>query len=276
MTLYIIGMGLGKADITTKAVIALKDCEEIYLENYTSILDYDVAKLPLLRDKKFVIADRDIVEKAPEPMLESALNNNVAFLVPGDPFSATTHADLMFRAREMGVDVKVIHGISILTAVGVTGLSLYKFGKVSSIVFPDEKWMPETPYNAIKDNKKTGLHTLLLLDIKVKEQSREDLKKGVKKYQESRFMTVSQGIDYLLEIEKHRKEDVFTKETMVVACARLGTESEKIVYGKIEEVKKVDIGGPLHCLIVPGDLHFMEEELLNHYKLEKDESETKH
>lgn len=44
--------------------------------------------------------------------------------------SATTHSDLLLRAKEKGVTVKVVHNASILTAVGACGLHLYRFGQV--------------------------------------------------------------------------------------------------------------------------------------------------
>lgn len=43
-----------------------------------------------------------------EQLLEDARAGDVALLVVGDPFGATTHADLVMRARELGVLVKVV------------------------------------------------------------------------------------------------------------------------------------------------------------------------
>ena len=36
-------------------------------------------------------------------MLEQSKTEDVAFLVVGDPFAATTHTDLILRAVEMGI-----------------------------------------------------------------------------------------------------------------------------------------------------------------------------
>ena len=44
---------------------------------------------------------------------------------------ATTHTDLELRARDLGIPVKIIHNASIMNAVGVCGLQLYRFGEVS-------------------------------------------------------------------------------------------------------------------------------------------------
>ena len=68
-------------------------------------------------------------------MLDDAVHADVAFLVVGDPFAATTHTDLQLRAREKGVAVRAIHNASIVNAVAVCGLQLYRFGQTVSIVF---------------------------------------------------------------------------------------------------------------------------------------------
>lgn len=62
-----------------------------------------------------------------------------------------------------------------MNAVGVSGLQLYSFGQTVSIVFWDDNWRPDSFYFKIKQNADLGFHTLCLLDIKVKEQSVENL-----------------------------------------------------------------------------------------------------
>jgi diphthine synthase len=62
-----------------------------------------------------------------------------------------------------------------MNAIGATGLQLYTFGQTVSIVFWEENWRPDSFYHKIKQNRDIGLHTLCLLDIKMKEQSVENL-----------------------------------------------------------------------------------------------------
>ena len=77
-----------------------------------------------------------------------------------------------------------------------------------------------------------------------------------------RYMTVNEAIDYLRRIESERNEGVFSDDRIVVGIAHAGSD-EPIVYGgKVCDVLEHDFGGPLHCMIVPGDLHFMEAEAL--------------
>ena len=75
-----------------------------------------------------------------EKVIEEAREENVAFLVIGDPFGATTHTDLYLRALKMGVKVDVVHNASIMNACGACGLQLYRFGETVSIVFFTETW----------------------------------------------------------------------------------------------------------------------------------------
>ena len=43
---------------------------------------------------------------------------------------ATTHADLLLRARERGIGTKVIHNASIMNAVGCCGLQVHVMSPV--------------------------------------------------------------------------------------------------------------------------------------------------
>lgn len=269
MTLYMIGLGLyDEKDITVKGLETVKKCDYVYLEHYTSVLGVAVEKLEKYYHKKIIVADRNLVEQNADEILDKAIKKDVAFLVVGDVFGATTHTDLIIRAKELKINLEIIHNASVMNAVGVTGLELYKFGKTTSITFPEENFKPTTAYDVILSNGTAGLHTLCLLDIKVKEESIEDLKKEVKNPLPPRFMTVNQGIQALLDMEKEKKLGVFTDDVLIVACARLGAPDQKIVYGTAKELLNIDFGAPLHCLIVTGNLHFIEEQALGYFQVQ--------
>jgi diphthine synthase len=89
--------------------------------------------------------------------------------------SATTHADLLLRADALSIPYTVIHNASVMNAVGAVGLALYNYGQTVSIPFFTETWRPDSWLDRVRENAKLGLHTLCLLDIKVKEQSEENL-----------------------------------------------------------------------------------------------------
>ncbi|MBT3406829.1 diphthine synthase [Candidatus Woesearchaeota archaeon] len=267
MTLHFIGLGLNdKKDISLKGLEAIKECNNVYLEYYTCILHSSKEELEELYGKPIILADRELVEKkAEETILKDAKESNTAFLVIGDPMAATTHVDLAQRAKKLGIDVNIIHNASVINAIGETGLELYKFGKTTSICFEQGDYLPETPYDVIKLNQQNGLHTLCLLDIKVKEESIEHMKEGKKVYEKPRFMSIAESIRTLIKIEDKRKENVFNDDTLCIGCARLGSKDKIIRAGKASEILKLDFGKEVHCLIVPGKLHFMEKEYLENF-----------
>ena len=189
------------------------------------------------------------MEKHSDEIIDNAKKRDVALLVIGDALSATTHIDLIMRAKEKKIKIKVIHNASILTAVGITGLQLYKFGKTTSLPFDGH--MSRTAYSVIEQNRSLGFHTLILLDIV---------------FDQERFMTVNQAIQLLLDREKEENKDVFTTETLCIGCARLGSDTFIVKKGTAKELSRFDFGAPVHCLIVPGKMHFMEEEALEQWE----------
>ena len=253
MTLYMIGLGLwDEKDISVKGLEAVRRCDKLFFEAYTSKLGVSVDKLEGFYGKRIIVADRSMVETQTNKILSPAKNSNVAFLVVGDVFSATTHVDLYLRAKKEGVDVIVINNASILNSIGVVGLELYKYGRTTSIPFHNKHVI--TPYDVVKQNKAQKLHTLLLLDIDAEHNS---------------YMTIREAIEYLLGIEDKRKESVFTRATRCVGVARLGSENPEIIYGTADELLQLDFGEPLHTLIIPSELHFIEEEALNQWRADK-------
>ena len=244
-----IGLGLNdEKDITVKGLEAVKKCNYLFLENYTSKLSIPLEKLEEFYEKKIFLANRELVEKRADEILNKALEKNIGFLVIGDVFSATTHVDLYLRAKEKKLEIKVVHNTSIINAISIVGLELYKYGRITSMPYFEDSFQPESPYDVIKMNKDNVLHTLILLDIK-----------------ENRNMTVNQALKQLLEIEEKRKEGVVKETAKVIGCARIGNDNQLIKYGAIKDLLKFDFGKPLHCLIIPGKLHFMEEEMLKLY-----------
>lgn len=251
MTLNIIGIGLAdQKDITVKGLEIVKSCDQIYLEGYTSLLQCSKEDLEKYYDKKIILANRDMSEQGMENIIEEAKSQEVAFLVIGDPFSATTHVEIYKQAKEQGVKVNIINNASVLNAVGITGLQLYKFGKTTSVPFTEDHPDLETPYLVLKDNLSLGLHTLMLLDLKP---------------EQDKFMTVNEAIKILEKIEKKRKEGLVSGDTFVVGCAKLGADNFLVKAGKLSEIREHDFGGAPHCLIIPGKMHFAEEEFLEQF-----------
>ncbi|KAH7425683.1 hypothetical protein KP509_11G066200 [Ceratopteris richardii] len=275
--LYFVGLGLGdEHDITLRGLQVVRACSAVYLEAYTSLLCFGIdssaiSTLEKLYGRPVTLADRETVEQNADKILEEAKSNDVAFLVVGDPFGATTHSDLLVRAWSMGVKVQVIHNASIMNAVGACGLQLYRFGEAISIPFFTETWRPDSFYDKIKSNRLLGLHTLCLLDIRVKEPTLESLCRGKKEYEPPKFMTVNTALEQLLEVEEIRKGSVYNSDTICVGLARIGNSTQKIVAGKMKDLLAVDFGPPLHSIVIPGSLHPVEEEMLAFFSIERTE-----
>lgn len=270
---YLVGLGLGDAkDITVTGLEVVKAAKRVYLEAYTSILTVGKDALEAYYGREVILADRDMVETESDMLLEDSEKEDVAFLVVGDPFGATTHTDLVLRARQKGIDYRVIHNASIMNAVGCCGLQLYNFGETVSIVLWTDTWKPDSFYDKICMNLERGMHTLCLLDIKVKEQSIENLMRGKKIYEPPRYMSVCQAADQLVEVVKSKREDgqqnlSLTEESLCVGLARVGSESQSICTSTLESMISVDLGGPLHSLVIPGHMHPLELDMLKQFAL---------
>ena len=216
MTLYIIGLGLfDQKDISIRGLEIVKKCEAVYLESYTSLLSCSVKDLEEFYGKKLVVADRNQSEQKMDEIITQAKDKEIAFLVIGDPVSATTHMEIVRSCKEQDVKVTVVHNASIFSAIGITGLQPYKFGKTTSIPFLERVPGLETPYHVIKANQSIGAHTLCLLDIMVDNVAAETGGK-VESYENTKFMTVAEGLLVLEDIESRLKEGAITSDTFVV------------------------------------------------------------
>ncbi|KAL6121119.1 diphthine Sase [Nucleospora cyclopteri] len=242
--LYIIGTGLNDyRDISLRSIEILKKCDKIYLEHYTCILNTDLEEIV---GQKVIIANRKLVEETDLIVLE-AKEKEVAFLVVGTPLFATTHIDILERAKSYGVSTKVIHNVSIASVKGCFGLYSYNFGRCVSICYFEENWKPLSFYDNILTNYKNGMHTLCLLDIKT---------------DENRFMSGNEAINQLLYAEKEKEQNLFTLKTKLFVVCRFATDEEAVFYGTAEELLKKDFGKPLHSLIIPGPLSIIEKEFI--------------
>ena len=237
--LYLIGLGLEFGDINLKTLDAIKKCKKLYLESYTST-GANIKELKKLLKKELIIAHRELIENKSLEILKEAKKENVAILVYGDPLIATTHINYPIEAKKLKIKVKIIHNVSVLNMISETGLMPYNLGKITSIPFNHDNI--NTPLEVIKNNLRLGLHSLVLLDLDPKN---------------NKFLTINQALIYL------NKNDI---KGDVVACASLGTSKQKIKYGKIENILKLKFNSFPQCLIIPGKLHFREEEALELWK----------
>ncbi|EHB02168.1 Diphthine synthase [Heterocephalus glaber] len=95
---------------------------------------------------------------------------------------------------------------------------------------------------------------------------------GRKIYEPPRYMSVNQAAQQLLEIVQNRREGgeepAVTEETLCVGLARVGAEDQKIAAGTLQQMCTVDLGGPLHSLIITGgSMHPLEMEMLSLFSI---------
>ncbi|ADM12631.1 diphthine synthase [Encephalitozoon intestinalis ATCC 50506] len=245
--LYLVGFGLHSyKDITLRGLEAAKSSTRVYLENYTSIHGEPLDEFEELIGKKVFLADREMMEQT-DKIVDESLEEDVTLLVVGSPLFATTHTDIIIRAKEKGIRVEVIHNASIINVLGCCGLYSYTFGKVVSIPYFAGKWRPTSFYDNIVKNYQNNLHTLCLLDIKADEH---------------RFMSVNEAIDQILEAATLTGSSLINEDTRIFAICRFGSPTEEVAYERIADLKLRSFGDPLHSLIIPAKLDRVEEELV--------------
>ncbi|MCQ2817669.1 MAG: diphthine synthase [archaeon] len=276
MVLNLIGLGLSsEKDISVRGLELIKESDYVYMEFYTSILTVDVETLSKFYGKEIILADREMIENDFDDIIMSkAKDHKVSVLVVGDPFSATTHMDLYLRCINAGIKVEVVNNASIMNSIGVTGMTLYRFGETVSIPYFTERWRPYSFYPKICVNYLADFHTLVLLDIKVKEISEENLIKGKKIYDPPRFMPVKVGLEQLLEAskncEKEEYRNLINENSLCYGVARIGAPDQIIACGTIKEIMNKDFGKPLHSIVICAkNLHSMEKEMFEYYSKKK-------
>lgn len=73
--------------------------------------------------------------------------------------------------------------------------------------------------------------------------------------------------DHLMILLPSDCSAVYSKETKCVGLARLGYKDQMIVAGRMKDLLDVDFGAPLHCLVIVGETHIVEEEMLEFYTI---------
>jgi diphthine synthase len=242
---YIIGVGLNPRQITLEAIDCIKNCTEMYIDNYTNIFsEGDLKELEKKLEKKIIPLNRTELEQE-----KRYLKDNSCLLVIGNPLSATTHFTLIEEANKRKINIKVIAGISIFNYRGITGLFEYKFGKTTSIVYPDGNYKPTSFYDCIIDNLKHNAHTLCLLDIKTDQK---------------RFMTLFEACQILEEIDKENCEKL--KDAVCVGLCGISGKDQEIITFDFKDYKKIESRALPQSLIICGALNDIERDGINEYR----------
>jgi diphthine synthase len=227
-----------------------RSCDMLFAEFYTSRMPgLKIDNLEwLVGQKVHVLSRQEVEEGAEETILTKAKTGRVGFLVPGDPLVATTHVDLRLRALRSGINSRIIHAASVISAcAGATGLQSYKFGPTTTIPVSYEGAFPMSVIQIIASNLASGLHSLLLLEIDV---------------EHNQFVSIPSALKLLWANSAHIPGALITDYTLVVGLARLEAPDMQVVAGRLADVMRVEFGEPPYLLIFPGKLHFVEAEAL--------------
>lgn len=230
--LFLISLGISdEKDMSLRALEVARNCDHLFFERYTSNIATNCEKLKNLIGKDVKELKREDIEDGCEKIIDLAKDKNVGILIPGDVFAATTHITLVIEARKMGIDVKIIHGSSIFTAISSTGLQLYKFGRATTL----PNFRAESIKEIVDENRKMGLHTLLLLDpeIKIRDAIHRICDEGIVKDNEK-----------IVVYSNYKGEEIILYDT-----------PKNLLNIETEEERQ-------YSIIIPGKIHFMEEEAL--------------
>ncbi len=247
--LYLVGMGLSYKYLTLEALEAIAKADRVFVDTYTGQVDLEGLEKVLA--KSFVKVSRRELEEGSGRVILDLLEEGkrVVLLVPGDPLVATTHVTLLLEAHARGFRFHVIPGVSIVpTALSMSGLMVYKMGKIATVVYPKDGIVYEYAYDVIKANDSLNLHTLLLLEY--------DGEKGI-------AMRASEAIEILKSIEEIKREGVVRDDRLVSVVASLGYPDFIVCVGELKRILmlKVEVV-PQTLVFASPRLHPIEVEMM--------------
>jgi diphthine synthase len=245
-----VGVGpRGPDGLTPAAIKEIVLAGTVFVDDFTAMFPQETFEFfqrtrrdPILR------VGRERLERATEVLETAASPGGAALLVPGDPMAATTHISLRVEAERRGIPTRLIFAPSIIhMAFSEIGLQHYKAGRTVTIPYPEKGYAPTSPIERIDANRAAGLHSLVLLDIRSAE---------------GRYMTANDGIKVMLQLSAKLPGSPLGPSTVVAAVARAGEPDCRKFAGSASRLSSIDFGPPMHCLIIPGKLHFEEREAL--------------
>jgi len=260
--LAFVGLGLyDERSITVEGREVVTAADRVFAELYTTRLaGATVTDLESFHGVEIAVRAREGIERDPEPVLSAAESGLAVLLVGGDPMVSTTHVDLRLRAAERGIDTRIVHGTSAATAAaGLTGLQNYRFGKATTLPFPDahgSDGVPDSVRETLRANRERGLHTLVYLDVKAADD---------------RYMTADHAADLLLSAWRTTPWDDGEIDArspgeegpLAVAVARAGSPDPTVVADDLATLSGCEFGDQPHVLVLPGELHHLEREALS-------------
>lgn len=249
--LLFVGLGLSDAMITLEALDVISRADSVFFDIYTSPLVEEL--LPRLERIRGIgkiekLTRRDMEERSGRVIIEKLLKGeNVAVLVYGDPFVATTHNALRAEAMRIGCKVTYVPGVSILQySASLTGLSSYRFGPSVTVVYPRWGILYTSSYRLINENLKRDLHTFVFLDID----------------EELGPMTPDVAAKLLIKSSEEFEDRLLEKDDIIIVLERMGRPEERVYCRTLIDASNESWHHPPYSLIVPARMHYIEKEVL--------------
>ena len=253
--IYIVGLGVDPERTTPIIAEKLKQtCELSYLDTYTTKISEKLQNW-LKSYLKAEPVGREVLEST-ETLVNLAKERNICIYVYGDPYIATTHQSIRLYAERYKVEVKTIYASSFVNAVlGETGLHIYKLGFVGSMLKGDIS-SRNYVYKEVGRALELGKHSLIITSG----------------YEGDANALLNE----LIEAEKNFKEETFSDDRFLLIVSKAGTAEQKVIGGCLRNLsaKKLNVEEPF-TLVVPGNLHFSEEEILQKLINEKPKANVK-
>ena len=110
--------------------------------------------------------------------------------------------------------------------------------------------------------------------------------RGKNVFEPPRFMSTQQAANQLVQVVRNKKslsngtnqngdvktakdcdKHILNETSLCIAAARIGSEDQRLAACTLEQLLDVDMGPPLHSLIIPSTLHHIEQDFINTYAL---------
>ncbi len=247
--LYLVGIGLTKADLPGGAIDICKKCD-LFADRYTTyVTDERIEQIEYITDKQVRGLDRAELEENLSKILDSAKSKDVAILVGGDPLVATTHKIIFIAAKKAGVPVRVLHAASVLSVLmGESGLDFYRFGQICTISRWTEHYTPVSFYETIQRNQKNNLHSIVLLDYDISNYS---------------SLVLKEALMILEKAEESYKGKVIDDKTKIMVMHKVTFPNEKKIYTTIKEAEEIVLDEGATSIIIPAKLSDIEKEIVD-------------
>ncbi len=250
--LVLAGAGLHPGLVTVEVEGLVRGADRVYVDTYTMPGSGWLLEWARRLNSNVVEASRDTLESGAHRVIREAARGLVVVLVPGDPLIATTHIALLEEASRLGVEWRVVPGVSgVVASKTLSGLQYYRFGRTVTVPGPWRGVRAFSVVVGVYGNLCVGLHTLVLLDLS------ED------GGQLSPASAARQLMDLEGELCREHGVDTLLPGLLVAVVERAGMPGARVTWARLGSLESLgeDWAAP-SSMVVPGYIHPTEADAL--------------